>query len=162
MAFPANRVCKDQFEQRVNAWRPFPAVCWQPGSRIFLPWIQLGYLQFPRRPGWRLTQSPSGQSMVTVLADEYMKIGNILGPGNSQMIYQPLRGDVIIWWKGFDPIHSAVIASPIIIANNGIDLSRTLIDSKNGTGRVNKNVPLTTIHNVYQTAHLVELYRRIR
>jgi hypothetical protein len=100
--------------------------------------------------------------MVTVLADEYMKIGNILGPGNSQMIYQPLRGDVIIWWKGFDPIHSAVIASPIIIANNGIDLSRTLIDSKNGTGRVNKNVPLTTIHNVYQTAHLVELYRRIR
>ncbi|MGA2249601.1 hypothetical protein [Terracidiphilus sp.] len=152
-AFPANGIPGEVISVRtdlgvqVHAWRPNPL----PQNLLqcyFCHGYSLGtYAQF----GYSIM---SGQSLHQVLADEFFKVGT-LGMGNLHV----QQGDRIVWWKGLDAIHSAVVDHPVQNGNQ-LNVNQTRVSSKTGTGIVRINVPLATVNNDYNTANLREIYRR--
>jgi hypothetical protein len=140
---------------RVNAWRPNPPITGNPEHGYFCHGFSLGTCYFASLPnaGYSVT---SGKSMVRVLADEYVKIGDIRGLAPLGI---PQSRDLIIWWQGTNPVHSALLEVPVTTAN-GLDTNATLVSSKTGTGIVKINVPLSGVNDDYPNASLVELYRR--
>lgn len=151
--------------RRVHAWRPNMALYVNPGGghvnpqgAYFCHGFSLGTFSFRTAPNAGYSVM-SGQSMVVVLADEYWKLGNVRGPGPLPM--GPQARDLIVWWRGQDPIHSALIAQPAVDRAGRLDISSTLVSSKTGTGIVRISVPLAVVNADYPTASLIELYRRV-
>lgn len=140
---------------RVNAWRPNPPIKKNPEHGYFCHGFSLGTCYFASFPdaGYSVT---SGEAMVRVLGDEYVKIGDIRGPAPLGI---PQSRDLIIWWHGTNPVHSALLEVPVTTAS-GLDTNATLVSSKTGTGIVRRNVPLKVVNDDYPNTSLVELYRR--
>ena len=130
----------------VRAWRAAPTVS-TPDQCYFCHGYSLGtYAPF--------RYSVSGTSMPAVLADEYQKIGGI---GDAQNVG---AGDILVWWQGNDASHSAVVRTPAYKAGGELDPAASVIGSKNGTGPVWTGALLNDISSFYQTAPLLEVYRR--
>ena len=149
---PANNVpgmllsVRTDLGTRVRAWRAAPTVR-TPNECFFCHGYSLGtYAPF--------RYSVSGTSIPAVLADEYQKIGGI---GDAQHV---AAGDILVWWQGSDARHSAVVRTPAHKPDGLLDTAASVIASKNGTGPVWTGVLLDDISNFYQSAPLLEVYRR--
>lgn len=97
----------------------------------------------------------SGEHMITVLADEYVKIGDMHSP-------HVAAGDIVIMWHGFNPVHSAVIVNRAIDpVTNRMNEGLTTLNSKYGTAHIKIGATYTTVkHHDYPRPNLVEVYRR--
>lgn len=135
----------------VLAWRPEAPIPVNPNGRYFCHGYTLGtYNAY----GYSVS---SGISMVTVLCDEYIKIG-MLDTNGAQ------NNDIVVFWgpttHGLDVLHSAILAGVIMKPAGGIDTRLTSVNSKTGTGPLRMGVPLDTVMNVYPKERLLEIYRR--
>jgi hypothetical protein len=149
---------------RVAAWRPtnIPNPAPNPQPYYFCHGFSLGTFA---RFGYSVM---SGPSMHRVLADEYRKIGT-LGMTHEGMSAdgRVLAGDLLVWWKDKDPVHSAIVEEPVMIISVGpvmqrrLNPERTLVSSKTGTGIVRRRVPLTVVKADYEKhSYAIEVYRR--
>jgi hypothetical protein len=136
---------------RVAAWRPTGTLPANPQTCYFCHGYSLGTFRY-------LYSVASGEAMVRVLADEYLKIGT-LGSDHEGSV---ASGDLLVWWKYKDPVHSAIVNVPVLTTVGGrLDPERTLVSSKTGTGVVRVRVPLSVVKRDYINASVaIEVYRK--
>ena len=97
----------------------------------------------------------SGEGLVAVLADEYVKIGDMHSP-------HVVAGDIVIMWGCFNPVHSAVIMNRVLDpATNRMNEGLTTLNSKFGMWHTRIGATYATVKNLgYPRPSLVEVYRR--
>lgn len=149
---------------RVAAWRPtnVPNPAPNPQPYYFCHGFSLGTFA---RFGYTVM---SGPSMHRVLADEYQRIGT-LGMTNEGMRADGRikAGDLLVWWKDTNPVHSAIVDEPVMIMSlspvieRRLNLERTLVSSKTGTSIVRRRVPLSLVKKDYQGhTYAIEVHRK--
>ncbi len=137
--------------RRLNAWRPTPPLPANLNHHYFCHGYSLGTAAMF---GYTIC---SHTDLLTVLADEYTKLGTVSGSGPAGV----RAGDIVVWFEGMVAAHSARIDVPAYApGTNRLDDQRTLVSSKTGTGVLRQRVPLAVVKRDYKKALLLEVYRR--
>lgn len=96
----------------------------------------------------------SGRELLKVIADEYQALGQI------ETAAGVLADDVIVFWHGLNPVHSALVHTPAFTGGGTLDPAATTVDSKYGTGGLNVGQTLQHVIGQYAEANRLEVYRR--
>lgn len=99
----------------------------------------------------------SGMDLKRVLADEFVRLGELASTAELRL----RRDDVLVWWNGWEAVHSAIVEVPITDAATGrLNEQATIVSSKSGSGLLQTAVSLAFVKCEYPSAKAIEAYRQ--